>query len=146
MMRQPFIRLFLFAMCSLAGSGLHAQTASADPLEISTVHDFGTIRHGRPVHYTFTLTNRGNDSLRIEQVAASCGCTTPQWSKEPVPPRGTGAITVGYNAAAEGFFEKTVTIVYNQSKSKTIVIKGQVGKPMSSAPVNSSVQLLNQTN
>ncbi|WP_082038042.1 DUF1573 domain-containing protein [Flavihumibacter solisilvae] len=146
-MRNPAVRLLIVAVSCFAGSlGLSAQTSGNDPLEISAAHDFGTIRHGRPVHYTFTLINRGTDSLRIEQVSASCGCTTPEWSKDPVPPRGTGAIKVGYNAAAEGIFEKTVTIVYNQGKSKTIVIKGQVGKPMSSAPVNSSVQLLKQTN
>lgn len=107
--------------------------------------DFGKILQGRPVTHDFYFTNNSSDTLRLENVQASCGCTTPIWKKDPVAPNNTGKITVGYNAAAEGHFEKTVTIFYDGGKTKAIVIKGEVAKsPLGSAPSNSSIQLLKQ--
>ncbi len=108
-------------------------------------YDFGKIPQGRPVTHDFFFTNSGTDSLRLDQVHATCGCTTPVWKKDPVAPNNSAKITVGYNSAAEGPFEKTVTIHYNGNKTKSIVIKGDVTKaPVTSAPVNSSIQLLKQ--
>ncbi|RYF99841.1 MAG: DUF1573 domain-containing protein, partial [Chitinophagaceae bacterium] len=80
-------------------------------------------------------------------VQASCGCTTPEWSKEPVEAGATSTIKVGYNAAAEGQFSKTVTIFFNGNQMKTLVISGTVYKtPATSAPANASISLLKQTN
>jgi hypothetical protein len=142
-MKRFTILLAFFAVVSL----VKAQNApAADPLAISASHDFGIIPQGRPVTYDFQLTNTGKDILKIENVTASCGCTTPKWSSEPVKPGQTSVITVGYNAAGEGIFEKTVTIIYNGTNTKTIYIKGQVAKALPSAPANSSVSLLKQIN
>jgi hypothetical protein len=83
--------------------------------------------------------------LKLENVQASCGCTTPEWNKEPIAAGGTDKIKVGYNAAVEGAFEKFITITYNQNQSKQIRIKGTVWKaPPGSAPANTSVQFLKQ--
>ena len=83
----------------------------------------------------------------IVNVQTSCGCTTPEWSKEPVAAGATTKIRVGYNAAAEGNFEKHITIIYNQNLSKQIKITGTVWKaPQGSAPGNSSISLLKQKN
>ena len=74
---------------------------------------------------------------------ASCGCTTPEWSRDPIAPGATAKIKVGYNAAAEGVFQKTITIIYNTTQSKIITIKGTVWKaPEGSAPANASVDFL----
>lgn len=120
--------------------------ASRDPLQITETHDFGNIRRGRPVTHEFQFLNTGKDPIRMENVAASCGCTTPKWSPEPVPPGKSGTITVGYNAAVEGPFEKSITLVYNGGKTKTIYVKGKVEPPVPAVPLNSSVQLLKQSN
>ncbi len=140
---------FLIAL-TLSLSVSYGQVTDAvkaqEVISIANSHDFGTIRHGRPVTYTFEFTNTGKEAFKIENVSASCGCTTPEWSKELVAPGASSSITVGYNAASEGKFEKSVTIFYNSGKTKTIYIKGEVGKPMPSVPVNTSVQLLKQTN
>jgi len=110
-----------------------------------TSHDFGKIPQGRPVTYVFEIVNTGAVPLMLENVQASCGCTTPQWTKDAIAPGATSKITVGYNAYAEGAFEKTITIQYNQSQTKMLVIKGNVYKaPPSSAPENASVKLLKQ--
>jgi len=112
-----------------------------------TVFDFGKIPQGRPVTHEFGVINHSTDTLKLENVQASCGCTTPIWKNDPVAPGGSTKINVGYNAAAEGNFEKIVTIYYNGSQLKTIVIKGTVYKaPATSAPTNSSIDLLKQTN
>ncbi len=103
--------------------------------------NFGKIPQGKPVTHIFEFTNIGKDSLRIINVQASCGCTTPEWDKDKVlAPGAASKITVGYNAAAEGPFTKPVTITYNNSQTKVIFIKGEVWKtPATSAPENKSL-------
>jgi hypothetical protein len=49
-------------------------------------HDFGYVSEGKKVNYTFEFTNTGNDTLKLEKVQPSCGCTSPYWSREPVLP------------------------------------------------------------
>lgn len=121
---------------------------AADVLVLKeTAWDFGKIQQGRPVTHEFTITNTGSDSLKLDDVRASCGCTTPVWKHEPVAPNSSSKITVGYNAYNEGPFEKTVTILYKGGQTKLITIKGQVYKaPATPAPENSAVQMLKQSN
>jgi hypothetical protein len=110
-------------------------------------YSFGKIPQGRPVNHVFTIQNVGSEPLLLENVQASCGCTTPEWSREPIAPGAEAIIKVGYNAYAEGHFNKTVTIIYNNGQTKALVISGEVYKlPASSAPENASVQFLKQTN
>jgi Protein of unknown function (DUF1573) len=108
---------------------------------------FGKIPQGRPVIHVFEIVNTGREPLLLENVQASCGCTTPEWSREPIVPGATAPIKVGYNAYAEGHFNKTVTIFYNNGQSKALTITGEVYKlPATAAPENASVQFLKQTN
>ena len=112
-----------------------------------TVFDFGKIPQGKPVFHFFEVINSGKTPMVISNVQTSCGCTTPEWSKEPILPGESTKVKVGYNAAAEGDFQKTITIVYNQNLTKQINIKGTVWKaPEGAAPENSSIQLLKQKN
>jgi hypothetical protein len=127
------------------------QTPQVNPPEVlvlkETAHDFGQIPQGKPVYHFFEVSNSGKEPMVITNVQTSCGCTTPEWSKDPVPPGATAKIKVGYNAAAEGHFEKYITIYYNQNLNKQVKISGNVWKgPESSAPSNSSIQLLKQKN
>ena len=131
----------------------NAQTAAvtAPAVELIQVkeaaHDFGKIPQGRPATYVFEVVNSSKDALKLDNVQASCGCTTPQWNQEPIAPGATSKITVGYNAYVEGYFEKTITITYNQTQTKVLTIKGTVYKaPPTPAPENASVKLLKQAN
>ncbi|MEQ8423845.1 MAG: DUF1573 domain-containing protein [Cyclobacteriaceae bacterium] len=90
-------------------------------------HDFGKIKQGVPVTHEFTFTNSGKTPLVITNVQASCGCTTPAWSKDPIPPGGNGFIKATYNAASMGGFNKTVTVMANVDGGfKQLSIKGEV--------------------
>lgn len=108
-----------------------------------TEHDFGQIPQGKPVYYNFTIINTGKTELKLDNVQASCGCTTPEWSKDPIAPGASAVIKVGYNAAVANYFEKYITITYNNTQSKQIKIKGTVWQaPEGSAPANASVDFL----
>ncbi len=111
-----------------------------------TSFDFGKIPQGKPVTHIFDVVNNGKDSLKISNVQASCGCTTPEWDREKVQAAGEKTkITVGYNAAAEGPFSKFITITYNGTQTKQITIKGEVWKtPVSSAPENKDLKSLKE--
>jgi hypothetical protein len=143
-MKRIFLFLFtlLFVLTSYAQPALPVQE---DIVLKETVFDFGKIPQGKPVYHYFEVMNSGKTPMVISNIQTSCGCTTPEWSKEPIPPGETTKVKVGYNAAAEGQFEKIITLTYNQNLSKQINIKGIVWKaPQSAAPENSSIQLLKQ--
>jgi hypothetical protein len=125
-----------------AAAGVNATTAAENLLLKESEFNFGKIPQGKPVTHEFEVMNAGSSSLKIDNVQASCGCTTPQWDREnPIPAGGTSKITVGYNAASEGVFSKYITVTYDGSKSKQITIKGEVYKtPASSAPENNSLE------
>lgn len=129
-------------------NGGTAATPAPDVLLIKdNSHNFGKIPQGRPAVYTFEIVNTGTEALKLDNVQASCGCTTPVWSREPIEAGATAKIQVGYNAYAQGPFTKTVTIVYHSNRTKTLTISGEVyAAPVASAPENSSVQLLKQIN
>ena len=95
----------------------------------SAEHNFGTFKEeaGRQT-FKFVVMNTGNQPLVIQNIVASCGCTTPEWTKGPIPPRGTGKITAIYDPANRpGQFNKTLS-VYTNSKPEVVVlvIKGEV--------------------
>jgi hypothetical protein len=107
-----------------------------------TEFDFGKIPQGKPVTHLFEVVNVGTDSLKISNVTASCGCTTPEWERNSIiAPNGNTTIKVGYNAASAGTFTKTITITYNDAQTKMITIKGEVwATPGTSAPENKTLQ------
>jgi hypothetical protein len=141
-MKKISTLLFLL-ICFL---GVQAQNVAPDALEVKELEfDFGTIPQGKPVYHVFQVSNRGTAPLKLDNVQATCGCTTPEWNKEAIAPGATDKIKVGYNAAAEGPFEKYITVTYNGNSTKQIKIKGSVWKaPAGSAPSNASINFLKQ--
>jgi hypothetical protein len=93
-----------------------------------TVHEFGNITEGEKAEYAFKFKNTGNAQLLIANATASCGCTVPSYSKEPIPPQGEGYIKVVFDSKyrAEAF-EKQVTVTSNtQPTETTLYIRGYV--------------------
>ena len=93
------------------------------------VWDFGNVPQGTPVTHVFEYTNNGKVPVLVSQATASCGCTTPVWTKEPVLAGKSGTVAVTFNAAREGSFVKTVTVLSNAGDPKYLTIKGNVLPP-----------------
>jgi hypothetical protein len=93
------------------------------------VHDFGRFNEdGGNVTYEFKFTNNGATPLVINRVTASCGCTTPDWTKQPIMPGKTGSITAVYNPLGRpGVFTKSITVFSNATEEQVnLLIKGDV--------------------
>ena len=103
-------------------------------------HDFGTVMEGPDATCEFTFKNNGTEPITIEKAQPSCGCTVPQFSKEPVAPGATGIINVAYHTKGKPTpFTKTITVVSNAG-TKVLTIKGTVEKaPTGSVPENVSM-------
>ena len=108
------VRFFAMALLVLAGFNSIAQTTAEMTFE-SLEHDFGKIKEDAgPANFNFNFKNTGKVPLVIAAVNASCGCTTPEWSKEPVMPGKSGFIKVSYNPLNRpGSFNKTITVAAN---------------------------------
>lgn len=93
-----------------------------------TEHDFGTIKEGDKAETTFTITNEGESDLIIINAQGSCGCTVPEWPKEPIKPGASADMKVTFNSSGKpGQQQKTVTLTTNtQLSSEQVTIKANV--------------------
>ncbi|MDR0538335.1 MAG: DUF1573 domain-containing protein [Tannerellaceae bacterium] len=127
-----FMALLLTASMAKAQDVAKAQTSNEPAAAIALdeeVYDFGDIKESAgPVTHIFVVKNNGEAPLVITRVLPTCGCTTPEWSKEPIAPNGKGSITVTYDPTGRpGPFNKTVNVLSNGKRgSVTIIIKGNV--------------------
>lgn len=112
-MKKYLFTAFLM-LCSLVS---FAQQANEAEIKFDkTSHDFGIFTESNSkVTCTFTFTNTGNKLLAIHQAIASCGCTVPEYPKEPIKPGESGKIVVTYNGEGRfpGHFRKSITIRSN---------------------------------
>ena len=121
------ISTLLFFLTSLAQSKLEFITVD---------HDFGEIREeAGPAEFTFHFVNNGEAPIRITHVKASCGCTTPGWTKEEVMPGDSGFVKAKYNPRNRpGRFRKSLTITTSDPSANTrLYIMGFV-KPKPKTP------------
>ena len=106
-----------------------AQTSKPDDfVKFNTnKYDFGKIKQSVPVTYYFEVTNKSDKPMVIENAHATCGCTTPEYQKDPILPGKTVKIKVGYNAANGGHFDKPVYVKFaGVDQPKTVGIEGEV--------------------
>ena len=98
--------------------------------------DFGTIDEGEKVSHVYKFKNTGSEPLIIKDAKGSCGCTVPQWPKEPIAVGETGEMLVEFNSKGKsGAQNKRVTITANTNPGQTFInIKGEVIKDPSKAP------------
>ena len=120
-------KLFLLATAFVTVFNVMAQKPDEVIKLNADTYNFGKIKQSVPVTTFFTVTNTSDKPVVLETVVASCGCTTPEWSKEPVAPGGTTQIKVGYNAAAVAPFTKDITVrLAGIQEAKIIHITGEV--------------------
>ena len=91
-------------------------------------YDFGSVVQGGTVDHVFKFKNTGTAPLIISNIGVSCGCTTPEWTKDPVLPGKTGSITAHFNSTGKmGMQNKVLTIESNAAAgSTTVSLVGEV--------------------
>jgi hypothetical protein len=120
------LKIALFVLFATLNTAVFAQTEN-DVAFKAKKHSFGTIAKDKPVTISFTFTNNSKKNLIIETATAECGCTTPEFPKEPIKPGKTGIIKVTYNAATAGKFTKKVSVkVMKIDKPIELFIEGEV--------------------
>ncbi|MFT4736226.1 MAG: hypothetical protein ACI8QD_000104 [Cyclobacteriaceae bacterium] len=113
---------------------IEPETAPAGPVPaiafVESSFDFGPINEGDVVDHVFAFTNTGDSPLIISSATASCGCTVPQWPREPIAVGATGEIKVQFNSRNKpGIQNKTVTVTANTyPKINRVTIKANVLK------------------
>ncbi len=122
--------LVIFTMSTIKAQKTSASGSTTGPkIEFTKVeHDYGSIQKGANGNCEFTFKNIGTEPLILSSVSASCGCTTPSYSKEPIMPGKTGSVKVQYNTNNIGGFNKTITVNSNaENNPRTVLlIKGNV--------------------
>lgn len=126
----------VLASCKQENAALNIDDATAKKAELAhsesgklpvakfdnTDFDFGTIKQGEKVEHTYKFTNEGTGDLIISDAKASCGCTVPDYTKEPVKPGGSGIVHVVFDSAGKsGAVNKTVTLTLNTEKGSEVV-------------------------
>src|SRR5687768_704034 len=105
-------------------------------------HDFGTISEGQVVEYTYRIKNTGEAPLIIQNAAPSCGCTVPDWTKEPIPVGGTGYVKAKFDSNGKPNVQnKTITVTANTWPKQTVLrFKAMVTPKSTSAPSEGPVR------
>lgn len=109
----------------------------------SLEHDYGSLVFNADGTCVFEFTNTGKVVLVLTNVQASCGCTAPSWSQEPIKPGDKGKITVKYNTQLPGPFQKTIRVYSNAAVNPiTLTVKGTI-KPQVQPQVDAQKQPIN---
>lgn len=124
-MKQQFTLLFFLTLTFCAVAQNKKPTITFEEKS----YDFGTVpEENGPVSHEFVFKNTGEEMLIISDVKASCGCTTPSWTKDPIQPGETGSVVAEYNPFNRpGSFSKTISVTSNAEPNLTVLhIKGTV--------------------
>ena len=131
-MKKLFLTLFV-ALFGFAAQAQEVQETPAEGAKITfedKVINYGKVEKGANGTRVFKFKNEGTEPLVLNSVRASCGCTTPKWTREPIAPGAVGEIQVKYDTNRMGNFHKTVTVQSNATNQTVVLtIKGQVMNP-----------------
>lgn len=132
------ISLILFTAISCSEKFEKKPDKKAAKIEFKdTSHDFGELKFGSDGSCEFIFKNTGKSPLIIDNVKSTCGCTVPEWTKEPVNISNTGTLRVIYDTHRVGAFQKTLIVYSNASNSPVrLFIKGKV-LPFEESPADS---------
>ena len=127
---KRFLLTFGFFLAMAFAFTANAQSA-AGGAEITfekEVHDFGKMKQHGDASTEFKFKNTGTEPLIISNSRGSCGCTVPEWPREPIAPGESSVIKVKYDSKRIGPINKSVTISSNavNTPSKVIRIKGNI--------------------
>ena len=124
------LMLFFLGFSQKQEQEIQATEQSSNGPEISftkVVHDYGTIEQNSDGTCEFDFTNTGNEPLVLSTVRSSCGCTVPQWPREPILPGRSEKIKVKYDTRRMGAINKSITVLSNaKTSSVALRISGKV--------------------
>ena len=121
-------KITLLASAFFLSLAVMAQPKADEVAKFNTEkHDFGKLKAGVPVTYTFEIKNIGTKPLVVESASATCGCTVPEKPTDPIMPGETAKLKVQYNAAAVSPFTKDVYVTFaGIAQPKSFQITGEV--------------------
>ena len=124
------IALLFIMLCGAACSSASEDQAKKKGQEIwfeEYLHDYGVMLQDSDGSWSFAFKNVGKEAFVINRVRSTCGCTVPEWPREPIEPGDTAQITVIYNTATTGTFLKSVYVYSTAANSPVkLQIKGKV--------------------
>ncbi len=120
--------LFIFYICFSLASSMIAQEETAPIVWLdSLVYDFGEIPQGVPAKTSFKFKNNSPDVITIDNVRTTCGCTSPNWETEAIPPDTNSEIKIVYDAKKTGYFRKKIKVYFSDiKKGYKMFIEGEV--------------------
>lgn len=144
----PIFAIFAFISCQYVAKKVENEKLSTDLVQtpktsvenstsvsgtpqftfVEEEHDFGLLVDGEKVSYSFVFTNTGDAPLIISNAKGSCGCTVPNWPKNPIAPGETGNIDVSFNSSGrKGIQNKAVTLTANTNPNRKVIkIKAEI--------------------
>jgi hypothetical protein len=127
-MKANTIFLMIFSLALISSGVAYAQESAGPGIVFDTLfYDFKILKRGSDAECSFTFTNCEKKPVLITRVKASCGCTVPQWPREPVAPADTGVIRVKYNTRSTGRFSKSILVYTNLDRQAIVLtVKGEV--------------------
>lgn len=148
--------LGMLAIALMASFQLNAQ-ATVEPQEApasgakmtleSEIVDYGTIDQGSEPLRLAKFTNTGTEPLIISGAKGSCGCTVPNWPKEPIMPGETSQIEIRYDTKRVGAINKTVTVTSNDPAGKHVIrVQGTINKVEEPEGVPEKESIFNKPN
>ena len=124
--------LFVIATCSISCSQTAVNSSEESvfgpSIEFEMLkHDFGALQQGGDGTVNFIFTNTGTEPLILSNVRSSCGCTVPEWPREPINAGQSAAILVKYDTRRVGSFNKSISVYTNASETPIVLrISGKV--------------------
>jgi len=127
-MQKLMLTIFAVFMMSMYSQAQNNATAVGDSIIFEKiVHDYGTIIQGSNGETEFVFVNKGQKPIILNHVSASCGCTSPDWTKKPILPGEKGSVKVKYDTDVLGSFTKSVVVSSNASNPNvTLIIRGNI--------------------
>lgn len=128
-MKKLFISFGIVLLSAFAVNAQEPIKAGGPEIQFTNdVHDFGNMKQYGDASTGFKFKNTGTEPLVISNCKGSCGCTVPEWPKEPIKPGETAVIKVKYDSKRVGPINKTVTVSSNavNEPEKVIRIKGNI--------------------
>jgi hypothetical protein len=134
-------KLMIIAVLAFVANTGFSQATTASKSDMAVIqwdaasYDFGKIKQGVPVTHEFKFTNKGKVPAVITNAQPSCGCTTPNWTRDPVLGGGEGYVKATFNAANVGPFDKVITVTANTEGGVIMLhIKGEVEAAQTTKP------------